>query len=98
MGSFPNSYLIVNSFQMFSQTVSAWRQYTQINIFWGIKRFTRWTALSSDLIIAQIIHTGDLFTAIQQSDKNLLLQKQMIWNLPGISYLCKSTLELGWLL
>jgi hypothetical protein len=28
MGSFPNSYLIVNSFQMFSQTVYAWRQYT----------------------------------------------------------------------
>jgi hypothetical protein len=24
MGSFPNSYLIVNSFQMFSLTVSAW--------------------------------------------------------------------------
>jgi hypothetical protein len=28
MGSFPNSYLIVNSFQMFSHTLPAWRQYT----------------------------------------------------------------------
>jgi hypothetical protein len=27
MGSFPNSYMIDTSFQMFAQTVSAWRQY-----------------------------------------------------------------------
>jgi hypothetical protein len=35
------------------------------------------TALSSDLIIAQIIHTGDLFTAIQQAGKSLHVQKQI---------------------
>jgi hypothetical protein len=42
-----------------------------------------------------IIHTGDLFTIIQQAGKSLHLQKQILLNLPGISNLCKSTLELG---
>jgi hypothetical protein len=37
------------------------------------------------------------FTAIQQAGKSLHLQKQILLNLPGISNLCKSTLELGWL-
>jgi hypothetical protein len=36
------------------------------------------TALSSDLITAQFIHTGYLFIAIPQAGKNIHLQKQII--------------------
>jgi hypothetical protein len=72
MGSFPNSYLIVNSFQMFSQTVSAicfcrWRFLSDCCM--AVKRSPVW-------MICAIIRSEE--RAVQRV-KRLMPQKILIW-------------------